>query len=229
MQGTRSAHLSDTLLTWLGGIPVISILRGVRPSEALEVGGSLVASGIRVIEVPLNSPDPFDSIGQLADAYSGRALVGAGTVLTSNDVRTLASVGGRIAVAPNTDIEMIRASLDAGLVPVPGVFSPTDAFAALRAGARILKLFPASRLGPSWVRDLKAVLPPDAAIVPVGGIDRHTVLGWLEAGAHGVGVGSAIYQPGDAPADVAKKAAALARIVGCHDAGKKKRISQGRA
>lgn len=194
--------------------PIIAILRGVQPSEVLGIGASLIKAGVGAIEVPLNSPDPFTSIKRLQEAFSDQALIGAGTVLSTSDVARLADIGARLAVSPNTNPAVISASEEAGLMAIPGVFSPTDAFAAIDAGAKALKLFPAGGLGPSYVRDLKAVLPANIALFAVGGVNPDNITSWLTAGAQGAGIGSAIYKPGDSPDDVAKKAKKFVDAIG---------------
>ncbi len=180
----------------LGAPPVITILRGVEPGEVVGIGEALVEAGIRIIEVPLNSPDPFASIAALQRQFGGRALIGAGTVLDVASVDRLADTGAGLLVAPNVDPCVIARGIGHGLEVVPGFFTPTEAFAALEAGARKLKLFPAFVQGPAYVAALRDVLPSDAGLWAVGGIDADNIGQWLAAGAQGVALGGALYKPG---------------------------------
>ena len=189
--------------------PLIAILRGVPPEDAVAVGGALIAAGIDRIEVPLNSPDPLESIGRLVQAFGGRALIGAGTVLTVDRVEAVAAVGGRLIVSPNTDTAVIAATRAAGMESAPGFFTATEAFAAVAAGATMLKLFPADLAGPRGLRALKAVLPPQVPVYAVGGAGADGFADWVAAGAAGFGIDSALYRPGDAPETVGRRAAAL--------------------
>jgi 2-dehydro-3-deoxyphosphogalactonate aldolase len=189
-----------------GAPPVIAILRGVTPGETVEIGAALVNAGIRMIEVPLNSPEPFASIAALQDAFGDRALIGAGTVLDCASADRLADAGAGLLVAPNTDPAVIARGIARGLEVVPGFLTPSEAFAAIAAGARKLKLFPASALGPAYVTAIREVLPADAAVWAVGGIEASNVVGWLGAGAEGVALGSALYRPGRSAADVGARA-----------------------
>lgn len=182
--------------------PLIAIIRGVRPEEVEEIGGALYRAGIRVIEVPLNSPDPLESIGRLARRLGDRATIGAGTVLTAEDVLAVAEVGGRIIVSPGFSEAVVTATVAAGLVAAPGYFTPSEAFAALRAGAHALKLFPAEAAPPEVVKAQRAVLPRSVPLVVVGGVTPAKMAGYLEAGADGFGLGGAIYKPGQDPAQV---------------------------
>lgn len=187
---------------------VVAILRGVSPDESIAVGQALFDSGIRVVEVPLNSPAPFLSIAKLAKEFSGRMIVGAGTVLTVQDVNMLKSSGGEISVSPDCNEAVIRRAVEVGLVPLPGVFTPTEAFAAIRFGATHLKLFPAEAASPMVIKAWKAVLPRDVKIFAVGGITPENMSEWLAAGARGFGIGSSIYKPGmsiDAVREAASK------------------------
>jgi 2-dehydro-3-deoxyphosphogalactonate aldolase len=192
-----------------GAPPVIAILRGLAPEQALDVGAALVAAGIRAIEVPLNSPRPLESIALLAGAFGDRALVGAGTVLDPVVVAALAGAGARLLVAPNCDPAVIGAGLAHGMAVLPGVLTPGEAFAALAAGARRVKLFPASSVPPSHLKALKEVLPRSAGIWAVGGIDPANAAQWIEAGAEGVAVGGSVYRPGDHASAVTRRAEAL--------------------
>jgi len=185
-----------------GAPPVIAILRGVTPAEAVEIGAALVEAGIRMIEVPLNSPDPFVSIKALQDAFGGQALIGAGTVLDVASVDRLAETGAGLLVAPNTDAQVIARGIERGLETMPGFLTPSEAFAAIAAGARKLKLFPAFTYGPDYLAALKDVLPTDIGVWAVGGVDAGNVRDWLAAGAEGVALGGALYRPGRSAADV---------------------------
>lgn len=189
--------------------PTVAILRGLQPDEAVEVGEALFEAGIRIMEVPLNSPQPLESISHMAKAFKGRAIIGAGTVLTAAQVNDVADAGGEIIVSPNTDQDVISQSLKRGLIPMPGVFTATEAFAAIKAGATMLKLFPADTGGPSHLKALKAVLPRDIMVLAVGGVGADNYIDWMAAGATGVGCGSTIYKPGDSAETVAKKAASI--------------------
>jgi len=190
-------------------MPLVAILRGITPDEADDVGAALSAAGITLVEVPLNSPEPMASISRLARRLGDRAAVGAGTVLTADEARTVAAAGGSFMVAPNTDPEVIRAAAAAGLVTVPGFATPSEAFAALKAGADALKLFPAEAASPSVVKAMRAVLPAATRIVVVGGVDAATLQPWLAAGAAGFGIGSWLYAPGRPAEDVGARAADL--------------------
>ena len=187
--------MSDARLSRLDAVPLIAILRGVRPEAVVDIGEALVAAGFLCIEVPLNSPDPFESIARLGRALGDRAIVGAGTVLSPKDVRRVADAGGQIIISPNTDPTVIRTTRDAGLLSFPGVFTPTEAFAALDAGAHALKLFPAEIAGPTGLKALSAVLPSDLRLYAVGGVRADTVAVWRSAGARGFGLGSALFRP----------------------------------
>lgn len=175
-------------------IPLVAVLRGLHAHEALAVGEALTSTGWTPIEVPLNSPDPLDSIAILAGSFP-QALIGAGTVLTVADVRNVHAAGGELIVSPNFNPEVVREAVRLGLVCLPGVMTPTEAFAALDAGAAGLKLFPAEIISPAALRALRAVLPPDARLLPVGGITPENMSGYLAAGASGFGIGSALYKP----------------------------------
>jgi 2-dehydro-3-deoxyphosphogalactonate aldolase len=194
---------------WLSRCPLVAILRGVRPEEVEAIGEALLAEGIPVIEVPLNSPDPLDSIGRLARRFGDRALIGAGTVLDPADCARIAEAGGRLVVTPHADPEVVRAAKAAGMLAVPGFFTPGEAFALLKAGADGLKLFPAEAASPAVLKALLAVLPKGTPVLPVGGIEAGNMAPWRAAGAAGFGIGSAIYRPGDDAAAVTAKARAL--------------------
>ena len=201
--------MNSTRINWGDRYPIVAILRGVTPRESPSIGEALVDSSINAIEVPLNSPCPFDSIRRLTAAVGEYAMIGAGTVLCVEDVKRVADAGGQFVVSPNTDPDVVQATLQAGLESMPGVMSPSEAFTAVRSGAKALKIFPAGTLGPAYLRDLGAVLPERVALFAVGGIALDNVWEWIPAGAHGIGVGSALYRPGDTPERVTNKARAL--------------------
>ena len=198
----------DELGRRLAECPLVAILRGITPAEAEAVGEAILAAGIRIIEVPLNSPDPLASIERLARAFGESALVGAGTVLEAADVARVRDSGGRIIVSPNSFAPVIEAAAAAGLVSLPGFFTPSEAFAALRAGATGLKLFPAEGAVPAVVKAQRAVLPRDVPLLVVGGIGPGTMQPWLDAGANGFGLGSGLYRPGQSAQETAAKAKA---------------------
>ena len=190
-------------------LPLVAILRGIRPDEAVEIAATLVDAGLKLIEVPLNSPEPLKSIELIADRFGDSALIGAGTVLTSNQVNDVANAGGKLIVAPNFAIAVAETARARGLDYLPGIGTVSEAFAALDAGATALKLFPAEMIPPIAVKAMLAVLPKGTRLLPVGGIDETTMAGYAKAGAKGFGLGSAIYKPGMTAADVAARAASL--------------------
>jgi 2-dehydro-3-deoxyphosphogalactonate aldolase len=189
--------------------PLVAILRGIRPDEAEAVGEALVEGGIGIIEVPLNSPDPLDSIARLSKRFAGRALIGAGTVLSVDQIDPIRAAGGGLIVSPSVDPAVIAASVAAGMVSCPGYFTPSEAFAALDAGAHALKLFPAEGASPAVLRAQRAVLPRDLRLIVVGGIAPDTMAPWLAAGANGFGLGSGVYRPGQGAAETLVKARAF--------------------
>lgn len=194
------------LTPWLQQCPLVAILRGVKPEEVAAIGKALEQKGIAIVEVPLNSPRPMESIALLARAFGDRLLIGAGTVMTEGQVAHIAAAGGRIIVTPHADAAIVRAAKQQGLLAMPGFFTPAEAFAMLAAGADALKLFPAEAASLAALRAMRAVLPSGTAVLPVGGIDASNMAAWKEAGAAGFGIGSGIYKPGDSPEAVAAKA-----------------------
>ncbi len=177
--------------------PIITILRGLKPAEAIAICSSIYESGIRIIEVPLNSPEPLKSIEIIAKTYGKDCLIGAGTVLTAQDVEDVYNAGGKLIVTPNTNPEVIEKAVSLNLRIVPGFITPTEAFAAVKAGAKDLKLFPATSLGPNYLKALKEVLPKDINLWAVGGTGASNINEWIAAGAKGIGVGGALYKAGD--------------------------------
>lgn len=192
----------------LARAPLVAIIRGVTPDEVEAIGEAILAGGIEIIEVPLNSPEPLESIRRLAGRLGARALVGAGTVLDEGQVGQVAEAGGRLIVSPSTNVGVIHASVMAGMVSSPGYFTPSEAFAALDAGAHTLKLFPAEGASPTVLKAHKAVLPPNVPVLAVGGITPDNMAGWVEAGANGFGLGGGLYKPGQSPEETEAKARA---------------------
>ncbi len=189
---------------------IIAILRGIDPEEAVPVTAALVKAGITRIEVPLNSPSPFASIEAMAAAHGEAATIGAGTVLSAEDVGRVRDAGGRMVVSPNCDAEVIAATLAAGLESYPGCLTPSECFAGLKAGATAVKIFPAFQMGIEGLKALRAVLPVEARLYMVGGVGAGDFRAWLGAGAAGFGIGTSLYRPGDAAGEVGQRAAALA-------------------
>lgn len=202
---TLMQQWQDTLNT----LPLVAILRGLRPDEAVAVGEKLVEAGFRIVEVPLNSPEPFDSIRKMVQALGSRAIVGAGTVLNVADVETLHAVGGQICISPNTNTDVIRRAKALGMISFPAFFTPTEAFLAIDAGADAIKLFPAELAGTTGLKAMKAVLPKTIPVFPVGGVNPDNMKDFIAAGAAGFGIGSAVFKPGDTPDEVYKKARAF--------------------
>ena len=193
--------------------PVIAILRGVRPGEILDHAQILFEAGLRAIEVPLNSPEPLVSIGKLASAYGETCVCGAGTVLTPEDVESVAEVGGKLIVSPNTDEIVISKTLELGLWSAPGVGTATEAFSAVRAGSKHLKLFPAASYGPNHIKQLKAVLPSDVMVLAVGGVGPSDIETWWQAGARGFGLGSEIYKAGQSLDETRQKSEKVIKAI----------------
>jgi 2-dehydro-3-deoxyphosphogalactonate aldolase len=199
---------NELLHRYLDECPLVAIIRGVTPKDVEAVGEAIFEAGIRIIEVPLNSPEPLKSIERLARTFGDRMLVGAGTVLQVSQVQLIKDVGGRIVVSPDTNIEVIAATAASGLVASPGYFTPSEAFAAIRAGATALKLFPAEGASPATLKAQLAVIPKDIPILAVGGIKPDGMRPWLEAGAAGFGLGGGLYKPGDPASQVLERARA---------------------
>jgi 2-dehydro-3-deoxyphosphogalactonate aldolase len=199
----------DAFENAMAALPLVAILRGITPAEALPVGQALVDAGFRLIEVPLNSPEPLTSISALARAFP-QAVVGAGTVLRRDEVGPVQAAGGRLVVAPNFSAAVVQEARELAMACLPGVATPTEAFAALDAGATGLKLFPGEMISPAAVKALRAVLPPRTLLLPVGGITPGNASTYRAAGADGLGIGSALYKPGRPPHEVAASARAFA-------------------
>ncbi|MFI4994783.1 MAG: 2-dehydro-3-deoxy-6-phosphogalactonate aldolase [Hyphomicrobiales bacterium] len=197
----------------LAALPLIAILRGLQPQEAVDVTTALHDAGFRIVEVPLNSPSPLSSIERIVRRFEGRMLIGAGTVLEIGALADVAAAGGRLIVSPNFEEEVVRSAKRKGLISVPGVATPSEAFAALAAGADAIKLFPAEMITPAVLRSLRAVLPKEAKLIPVGGITPANIAAYLEAGADGFGIGSALFRSGKSIADIARAASAFVEAV----------------
>lgn len=207
------------LTPYLKRCSLVAILRGIRPEEAVGIATALDTAGFAIVEVPLNSPDPMVSVALLARTFGDRLLIGAGTVMTEAQVAEIAKLGGKLIVTPHADARIVRAAKRHGLVAVPGFFTPAEGFAMLEAGADALKLFPAEGASPAMLRAMRAVLPPETRVLPVGGIDSTNMAAWRAAGAGGFGIGSAIYKPGDTAAVVAAKARSLLGAIPWSDPG----------
>ena len=203
----------NAVTPFLDPLPLVAVLRGISPEEVDQVADALVGAGFRILEVPLNSPRPYDSIRRLADAHGASCLVGAGTVLRVEDVARVREAGGRVVVMPHADLAVIREAKRQGMVCIPGVATPTEAFAALEAGADALKMFPAEAIPPAALRAWRAVLPKDALVFAVGGMKPDNLDAYWAAGASGFGTGSNLYKPGTPVGVVREVAAAYAAAV----------------
>ena len=198
----------------LATTPVVAILRGVQPDEVEDVVEAIIAAGVTLIEVPLNSPDPFTSIARITKRFTGQALLGAGTVLSVNDVHRCRDAGAQLIVSPNMRADVIAATVAAGMLSAPGCLTPTEAFAALAAGAHAVKLFPGELVSPAGVKAMRAVLPKTAQVLVVGGVTVSNAQAFRVAGANGFGVGGAIYRAGTSSADAGRNAAAFVKALG---------------
>lgn len=208
---TTNASLSHPLLAPMRHMPLVAILRGLAPQEAVAVGGALVECGFLALEVPLNRPGALECIEALAHAMPANVLVGGGTMLTVDDVDAVHTAGGRLMVSPNCDVAVIARAVGHGMLCAPGIATPTEAFAALQAGAQVLKLFPAEMVGHGGLKALKSVLPAGTDVYPVGGITPQSMAGWVKAGATGFGIGSQLYAPGASVDEVRMRAHAFAQ------------------
>jgi 2-dehydro-3-deoxyphosphogalactonate aldolase len=189
-------------------LPLVAILRGLKPEEALDIGHAIVNAGFHILEVPLNSPDPLRSIQILAEAFPN-ALVGAGTVTTAQQVRDIKAVGGQLIISPHLDDNVVCETVNLGLISLPGVATPSEAFQAIALGAHGLKLFPAEMISPAVVKSMRAVLPSHVRLIPVGGIGTHNMADYRKSGASGFGIGSALFAPGKTVQAVGESAAAF--------------------
>jgi 2-dehydro-3-deoxyphosphogalactonate aldolase len=203
----------DDFRSYLAECPLVAIIRGVTPADAEAIAGAICDAGMRIIEVPLNSPEPFESIRIIAEKFGNRVLVGAGTVLDPADVIRVAQAGGRLVVSPNTNTAVIGATVAAGLVSSPGYFTPSEAFEAIRAGAHAIKLFPAEAASPAVVKSQKAVLPREVPLIVVGGVTPESIPGWMAAAADGFGLGGGLYKPGQDSETTLEKARAYVAAV----------------
>ena len=206
---------SEDFARHFAACPLVAVLRGIRPDEVEAVGAALIAAGIRILEVPLNSPEAYESITRLAGVAGDAALVGAGTVLDTAAVGRVAAAGGQLVVSPNTDPEVIAATVAAGLVSLPGFFTPSEGFAAIKAGAHPLKFFPAEAGSPAVLKAMRAVLPHDITVLAVGGMTPEGIGAWQAAGADGFGLGASLFKPGvtaKAAAEVATRFVAAVRL-----------------
>lgn len=203
---------SETFFSHFKRCPLVAVLRGITPDEVEAVGEALVAAGITIIEIPLNSPEPFEGIARMARRLGDRAMVGAGTVLTVADVTRVAAAGGQLVVSPDTNPAVIAATVAAGMVSLPGYFTPTEAFAALAAGAHGLKLFPSEGASPRYLKAQRAVLPAHVPVLAVGGVTPEGMAEWRDAGANGFGLGSNLYRAGKRVDEVARDAARFVAV-----------------
>lgn len=201
--------MSSALYEYLDDLPLIAILRGITPEDCVAVTEALFAAGFRMVEVPLNSPQALSSIKRIAHQFGERMLVGAGTVLTPYQVRQVHKSGGRLIVAPNTNLPVIQAGIEAAMITIPGAATPTEAFAGIHAGASGVKVFPAEAIGPQVLASWRAVIPDTVPLLPVGGIDIHNMADYWQAGAAGFGLGSALYKPGKSLGDISASATKL--------------------
>ncbi len=204
-----STHIATQFRKSIAEMPIVAILRGVTPDEVVAVAQAIYDAGVRVIEVPLNSPDPFNSIAKLAAHFGDRAIIGAGTVLNTGDVVACKAAGAQIIVSPNMNPNVIRATVAAGMISAPGCLTPTEAFAALEAGAHAVKLFPGELVSAAAVKGMRAVLPANAIVLVVGGVAVATVQSYCDAGASGFGIGGGIYRAGNTPEEAGANAAAF--------------------
>ena len=200
--------LHSKFLAHMDSLPLVAILRGLKPEEALDVGHAIVNAGFHILEVPLNSPDPLRSIQRLAEAFPN-ALVGAGTVTTAQQVRDIKAAGGQLIISPHLDDNVVCEAVNLGLISMPGVATPSEAFRAIALGAHGLKLFPAEMISPSVVKSMRAVLPSHIRLIPVGGIGTHNMVDYRKSGASGFGIGSALFAPGKSAQAVGQSAAAF--------------------
>lgn len=203
------ADITTQFRNSIADMPIVAILRGVKPDEVVTVAQAIYDAGIRIIEVPLNSPNPLVSITKLATHFDGRAIIGAGTVLTIGDVAACKAAGAQIIVSPNMNPNVIRATVDAGMISAPGCLTPTEAFAALNAGAHAVKLFPGELVSAAAVKAMRAVLPADVIVLVVGGVSVASLQSYRDAGASGFGIGGGIYRAGDTPEQAGVNAAAF--------------------
>lgn len=197
---------------WLKKMPVIAIIRGVTPDEVVDIGNTILNAGIGIIEVPLNSPEPFESIKRLSDALGDQCVTGCGTLLNTTDAKRVADAGGQIAITPNTNPSVIQSCVELGMTPMPGWATPSEAFAAYDAGARYLKLFPAATYGPGHISAVRTVLP-DVKILAVGGVGAKDAAQWLDAGIDGLGIGSEIYKAGRSAEEVHDRATKIVAAI----------------
>jgi 2-dehydro-3-deoxyphosphogalactonate aldolase len=209
-----TTNIATRFIQAIASMPIVAILRGVKPDEVVAVAQAIYDAGVRVIEVPLNSPDPFTSIKKLAEHFGDRAIVGAGTVLNTADVARCHEAGAQIIVSPNMNPEVIRASVASGMISAPGCLTPTEAFAALEAGAHAVKLFPGELVSAAAVKAMRAVLPTDAIVLVVGGVSEELVNTYRDAGANGFGIGGGIYRAGYSAAQAGANAAAFVKAMG---------------
>lgn len=205
--------MDNSLDAWLSKMPVVAIIRGVTPDEVVDIGNAIFKAGIGIIEVPLNSPEPFESIRRLNQSLGQCCVIGCGTLTDKANAKQVADAGARIAVTPNTNPEIIAHCIELGMIPIPGWSTPTEAFAAYHAGARYLKLFPAISFGSKHVNAVRAVLPKDTKVLAVGGVGADNAKEWLAAGVDGFGIGSDIYKAGRSADDVYQRAANIVAAI----------------